>query len=66
MLTVTGEKFAKEYVTSAFTGMWLSSAILLPIGIYLTYKATHDTVIFNVETYIDMMKGFGKIFIRRR
>ncbi len=66
MLTVTGEKFAKEYVTSAFTGMWLSSAILLPIGIYLTYKATHDSVIFNVETYIDMMKGFGKIFIRRR
>jgi lipopolysaccharide export system permease protein len=32
--------------------MWAASYILLPIGIFLTYKATTDSVILNIETYL--------------
>lgn len=49
--STTGEKFAKENSMSAFTGMWLATFILLPIGFFLTYKAMHDSQLFNKEWY---------------
>lgn len=47
----TGLKMARENLWTPFEGMWLSSAILLPIGIFLTYKAAVDASIFNMEYY---------------
>jgi lipopolysaccharide export system permease protein len=49
--SITGEKFAKEDVITPFRGMWLSSMILLPVGIFLIYKATHDSAIFDMDSY---------------
>ena len=46
-----GEKMAKEGSMGAFEGMWLSSLILFPIAIYLTYKATNDSNLLNVDWY---------------
>jgi lipopolysaccharide export system permease protein len=46
-----GEKFVKEDVTSAFTGMWLSTMVLIPIAAFLTYKAMRDSQLFNKEFY---------------
>ena len=57
--SITGEKLAKEGEIEAIKGMWLSSAILLPIGLFLIYKATHDSVIFDSEVYKNI---FRKIF----
>lgn len=48
----TGYKMARESLWSSFEGMWLSSAVLLPIGIFLTYKAVIDASILNPEQYI--------------
>ena len=48
----TGYKLAREGFWHAYQGMWLSSAILLPIGIFLTYKAVVDAALFNPEQYI--------------
>jgi lipopolysaccharide export system permease protein len=47
----TGEKFAKEGAWQPFWGMWLSTFVLFPIGIFLTYKALHDSQLFNKEFY---------------
>jgi lipopolysaccharide export system permease protein len=47
----TGEKFAKEGAWQPFWGMWLSTFVLIPIGILLTYKALHDSQLFNKEFY---------------
>lgn len=47
----TGEKMAKEGSLTSFSGMWLSSFILAPIGAFLTYKAMHDSNLFNKEFY---------------
>ncbi len=54
--SITGEKFAKEGIISAFRGMWLSSFVLLPVGIFLIYKATGDSVIFDAESYKNFFK----------
>lgn len=46
-----GEKFVKSEQTSPLMGMWLSTFILIPIGAFLTYKAMHDSQLFNQEFY---------------
>lgn len=56
-----GEKFAKEDSMSPFTGMWLSIFILLPIGLFLIYKALHDSRLFNNELYVKAVKQIGKL-----
>ena len=56
MLNTFGEKFAKEGVTNVFWGMWLSTVVLVPIGIFLTYKAMRDSQLFNKEFYYRLFK----------
>ena len=52
---------ARDGVWEAWQGMWLSSAILAPLGIFLTYKAVNDSVILNADTYLNGLKNlFGK------
>ncbi|MDR2146908.1 MAG: LptF/LptG family permease [Tannerella sp.] len=53
-----GYKMARDGVWQPWEGMWLSSAVLLPLGIFLTYKAVNDSVILNAETYLDAVKRF--------
>ena len=55
-LNTFGEKFAKEGVSSVFVGMWLSALALAPIGIFLTYKAMHDSQLFNKEFYFRLFR----------
>lgn len=56
-----GFKMAREGVWEAWQGMWLSSAVLAPLGIFLTYKAVNDSVILNADTYLNALKNlFGK------
>ena len=62
--TTVGEKFAKEDTLTPFAGMWLAAFILVPIGIFLTYKAMRDSQLLNKEWYYRMAKSFRE-FIRR-
>lgn len=61
MLSISGEKFVRQGVMPAYVGMWLSSFVLGPLGIFLTYKATTDSVILSTEAYTTFFK---KIFSR--
>ncbi len=54
--STTGEKFAKEGSLSPFSGMWLSTFVLLPIGLFLIYKARRESQIFNKEAYYRVFK----------
>jgi lipopolysaccharide export system permease protein len=49
--SISGEKMVESGVVEPFTGMWLSSMILLPIAIFLTYKAIKDAALFDRDTY---------------
>ena len=49
IIDTMGVKMARESVWEVWQGMWLSSAILLPIGVFLTYKAATDSTLFNVD-----------------
>jgi lipopolysaccharide export system permease protein len=62
--STTGEKFAKENSLTPFTGMWLATFILLPIGFFLTYKAMRDSQLFNKEIYHKMARFIAGLFGR--
>ena len=47
-----GYKMAREALWPVWQGMWLSSFVLLPIGVFLTYKAATDSALFNPEVWI--------------
>lgn len=69
VINTIGERLAKQGVVSCFTGMWLSSFVLLPIGLFLTYKAMHDSQLFNNEAYFRLfrqIKNFLAPFINRK
>ena len=63
IISISGEKFAREGVISPANGMWLASAILLPIGIALTLKATTDSALFDLNFYKKLLK---KIFTKNK
>ncbi len=51
VISITGEKMAKEGTWSAIPGVWISTFILTPIAIYLIIKATNDSNLFNTDWY---------------
>jgi lipopolysaccharide export system permease protein len=57
-----GEKFGKENKMPVIAGMWFSTMVLVPIGSFLTYKAMHDSQLFNKEFYARITRKLkGKI-----
>jgi lipopolysaccharide export system permease protein len=66
ILNTSGEKMVKEGVLSAFAGMWLSTAILIPVGIFLTYKAMQDSQLFNAEFYYRFLSKWKMMRIRKQ
>jgi len=65
VIDISGKKLATDGVISPAIGAIISSAVLLPIGIFLTRKATTDSSLFNADAYIQTMKKlFNSIFSR--
>lgn len=63
ILSITGEKLAKETGTMVWFGMWLSSAVLLPFGVWLTIKTTSDSPLMDSEAWkrpIERINSFIK------
>jgi lipopolysaccharide export system permease protein len=52
----SGEKMVKQSILTPFSGMWLSTMILVPVGLFLTYKAMQDSQLFNIEFYRRMFQ----------
>lgn len=51
LLNMFGEKLAKKGTLTPFEGIWMSTFVLVPVGLFLTYKAMHDSQLFNQEYY---------------
>jgi lipopolysaccharide export system permease protein len=50
IVSVTAEKMVKESEISVTEGMWIANFILLPVGLFLSYKANTDSQLFSVPT----------------
>lgn len=60
----SGYKMARGGRLEVWEGMWLSSAVLLPLGIFFTYKAVNDSAVFNRDAYANFFRrifGYNEI-----
>lgn len=54
----SGAKMARNGSWNMIYGMWISSAVLAPVGAWLTYKANNDSVVFNIDSYVALLRHF--------
>jgi lipopolysaccharide export system permease protein len=59
--STVGEKFAKEDSLSPFMGMWLATFVLLPLGLFLTYKALNDSKLLSKEAYAKWAHSLSRV-----
>jgi len=64
IISTIGEKSAKDGSVSPVLGTWVAIMLLTPIGIFLSYKAANDSVLFDIEVYkrffVDLFKSIFK------
>jgi len=67
VISMIGEKAAREGAMTPFEGIWMSTFIIFTIGIFLTWMATRDSAIFSQELYtVWFRKGLNLIFTTHR
>ena len=57
LLNNFGRKFVREDVLQPVSGIWLATMVLVPIGLFLIYKAMHDSQLFNKESYYRLFRA---------
>ena len=58
VIDISGTKLAKDGAVGPFHGVFFSSYILFPTGLFLTWKAINDSAIFSAES---LKNSFKKI-----
>ncbi|WP_314819503.1 LptF/LptG family permease [Alloprevotella tannerae] len=56
IINTSGMKMARDGAWNMIFGMWVSTAVLTPLGCFLTYKANNDSVVFNADVYAALFK----------
>jgi lipopolysaccharide export system permease protein len=64
LINMFGEKFARNDNITPLLGMWISTIILIPVGFFFTYKAMHDSQLFNQEFYFRFFRKV-KAFVKK-
>lgn len=60
IISTVAEKSAKEGALDPIFGMWTAIIILTPVGVFLTYKATVDSALFDLDYYKQLVLGLFK------
>ena len=70
VVDISGTKLANDGAVGAIPGAFISSFVLAPIGAYLTWKAVHDSPVFNmdsIKTWLRKLKSrVASIFHKTR
>ncbi|MEO5585840.1 MAG: LptF/LptG family permease [Flavobacteriales bacterium] len=65
ILSYSTEQMVKAGTLAAWPGMWISTLVLLPIGIFLTWKAATDSPLFDRDAYDRTWNRFRSLFKKR-
>ena len=66
LLNMFGEKFVASGKMTPMEGYWLAVTVLTPVGIFFTYKAMHDSQLFNKSLYAKFFGRIGSFFKRNK
>ena len=62
IILTSGQKAAIQGSMSPFVGMWLANIIVLPVGLFLTAKATSDSPVLDPDYWNKLYNKVKKIF----
>jgi lipopolysaccharide export system permease protein len=65
VINTSGEKMVKEGVLYPYAGMWLSAAILIPVGLFLMQKARKDGQSFQSEKLSKIWSAIRALFRKK-
>lgn len=63
IISIVGERMVKSGQLVPVYGMWISTVVLFPLSIFLTYKAATDSSVMNIEVYTAWIK---KLFQKKK
>ena len=63
IISTIGERMAVFGDLNMFVGVWLSSIVLAPVGLFLTFKATTDAALFDGDSW---KKFFHRLFRKKQ
>ncbi|HTN47244.1 MAG TPA: LptF/LptG family permease [Flavipsychrobacter sp.] len=66
IISLTGEKLAKSNSVVPWVGMWMATAMLLPIAFFLINKAKKDAQVLNKDWYINIGKRINAMFSKTK
>lgn len=64
LLNNFGKKLAGSNVLTPANGLWLATYVLTPMGLFLVYKALHDSQLFNKEFYFRLTRKLRPLFAK--
>ena len=56
LISIIGRKLLEEGILLPWQGMWLSTMLTLPLGVFLTYKPTNDSALFDIGAFFEILK----------
>ncbi len=65
ILDNSGYRMARGGMWAVWFGNALAPAVLVPMAVFFTYKATNDSVVFNVDLYTDIFRWFFGLRVKR-
>lgn len=66
IITTTGQKYATDGGWTPFFGMWVASFVTMPLGVFLTRKATTDSQLLDAESWGKALSRVREIFVRQK
>ena len=65
ILDNSGYRMARSGMWTIWFGKSLAPAVLVPMAVFFTYKATNDSVVFNADMYVNAFRRFFGLRIKR-
>ncbi len=66
VLTITGEKYAKEEVTGVPEGAWMANFILCLFGLFFLRQARNDSRLFDADVYYIFFQNLKQKYLKTR
>ncbi len=66
ILTIVGDKYAKDGLVWVPVGAWLANIVLFPVGLFLMQRARHDSRLFDKDVYIIAWERLKRTYFSRQ
>jgi lipopolysaccharide export system permease protein len=66
ILTIAGDKYAKDGLVWVPVGAWMANIVLFPVGLFLMQRARHDSRLFDKDVYIIALERLKRKWNERK